>query len=89
MKEYNKWYLTDGTVLTGTAAVKHMESLMDNYKTLIDDISRILSRCQEMNHIVQEDTLSNTVMFTSEQINLIGIELNLLVQRIDAGLEES
>lgn len=89
MKGYYEWYLTDGTVLTGSAAVKRMEFLMENYKRLINDISRTLNRCQEMNHIAQEDCLPNTVIFTSEQLSLIGIELNLLAQRIDTGLEES
>ena len=88
MKEYYEWCLIDGTVLYGTAALQHMEYLMNNYKDLIDDISHTLNRCQKINHIVEEKTFPNTVMFTSEQINLVRVELELLLQRIDAGMED-
>ena len=83
------WYMSNGDVLIDAEACDHMKALLVNYQILVDDVSTTLKRCLENNHIVAEDTLPNTVMFTSEQLSQIGIELELLTQRIAAGLEGS
>ena len=59
-----------------------------NYQVLIDDISYTLNRCLEYNHVSEEESFPNTVLFTSEQLSMIEIELELLIQRIAAGLED-
>lgn len=82
------WFLTEDNVLTGIEACRHMQSLMNNYQVLIDDISYTLNRCLKYNHVSEEESFPNTVLFTSEQLSMIEIELELLIQRIAAGLED-
>ena len=37
---------------------------LENYEKVIADVDRILSHSLKNNHIVEEDTLPNTVMYT-------------------------
>ena len=87
MTQDHVWFLTTGEALTGIEAYRHMQSLMDNYQVLIDDISCTLNRCLECNHVSVEDSFPNTVMVTAEQLSVIEIELELLTQRIAAALD--
>ena len=83
MKFNYEWYLSDGSVLKGETAKKHLLAKLHSYKELMKDIDCILSRSLENNHIVKENTLPNTVMFTAEALSIIQIELEMLSDRMD------
>ena len=87
MKTYYEWHLTDGTVLKGEKAQEYLNHQLDHYKKLIDDIDNTLSNCLDYNHVILEDTLPNTVMFTGESLSIIQIELELLLDRISSVID--
>lgn len=89
MKFNYEWYLSDGSVLKGETAKKHLLAKLHSYKELMKNIDCILSRSLENNHIVKENTLPNTVMFTAEALSIIQIELEMLLDRMDDILHDS
>lgn len=84
-----KWYLSDGSVLRGKTAAKYLHTKLKNYERLIEDVDCVLSRSLKSNHIVEENTLANTVMSTGETLSIIQIELELLLERMSCVLEDS
>ena len=89
MKTRCEWYLSDGTILKGKEASDHLKSKLENYEKVIADVDRILSRSLKNNHIVEEDTLPNTVMYTAEAKSIIQIDLELLLERMVSVFEKS
>ena len=53
MKFNYEWYLSDGSVLKGETAKKHLLAKLHSYKELMKNIDCILSRSLENNHIVE------------------------------------
>ncbi|WP_294561092.1 hypothetical protein [uncultured Traorella sp.] len=89
MKTRCESYLSDGTILKDKEAFDHLKSKLENYEKVIADVDHILSRSLKNNHIVEEDTLPNTVMFTAEALSIIQIDLDLLLERMPSVLEKS
>lgn len=88
MKYKCEWYLSDGSVLRGKIAAKYLHEKRKIYERLIEDVDCVLSRSLESNHVVEENTLANTVMSTGENLSIIQIELELLLERISYVLED-
>lgn len=56
--------MSDGSVLRGKTAAKYLHTKLKNYERLIEDVDCVLSRSLKSNHIVEENTLANTVIYT-------------------------
>ena len=88
MKKRDTWFLSDGTTLTGSDATQHMEHLLQRYQDIIADIAATLKRCEESNQIATDDSLMNTVLYTTENLSVIRIECELLISRICEALSD-
>ena len=84
-----EWFLSSGILLSGVEAETHLLSILSRYSDLFERIRFVLDDCLDNCAISQETTLPNTVMFSSERLGIIQIQLELLLEEISSVLEDN
>ena len=80
------WYFHDGTYITGKEAEVYLVHKIKVYKKLSKEINNVINSCKSLNIIEEDDSLSWSVMETSERFSLIQIQLEMLLDEIKCKL---
>lgn len=81
-----KWYLHDGTCITEKEAEVYLVHKMNVFRKLSKEIDNVINNCKSLNIIEEDESLSWSVMETSERLSLIQIQLEMLLDEIKCKL---
>ena len=81
-----EWYLHDGTCITGKEAEKYLSHKLNVLKMLSKEIDCVINHCKTLNIIEEDESLSWSVMETSERFSLIQIQLEMLLDEMKCKL---
>lgn len=81
-----KWFLNDGTCLTGNEAEQYLVEKLNALKQLSMKVDRVICECKSLNKIEEDESLAWSVMETEERLSIIQIQLELLLGDMNANL---
>lgn len=81
-----KWFLNDGTYLTGKDAEQYLVEKLNSLKQLSVKVGRVISECESLNKIEEDESLAWSVMETEERLSIIQIQLELLLKDMNVNL---
>ena len=77
-----EWYLSDGTCLVDKEAEQYLIKKLITLKELSKEVERVIEECKSLNVIEEDESLSWSVMETSERLSCIQSSLEILVEEM-------